>query len=216
MRSSASSFCPTTQCALQNLPTMRFSILLKARMMQPRNWVTGTGRPWRKRNLPCIPRGNIRNLDTMSSQCAAEQDAWREVKDGWRPLYGDVDSMGVAVEWHDFRTARNFNWGRTFHPRSLEFCLNLQGHGEVGGPRKTDYAPSENRAIRRPRRSNRHRRKADANRLSLRARRPVQQRIENSSCPNYECCRAECKEGFFSSKVARSQLPSCEAASYVL
>src|SRR5207245_11644347 len=104
MRSSASSFCPTTQCALQNLPTMRFSILLKARMMRPRSWVTGTGRPWRKRNLPCIPRGNIRNLDTMSSQCAAEQDAWREVKDGWRPLYGDVDSMGVAVEWHDFRT----------------------------------------------------------------------------------------------------------------
>src|SRR6266851_1411922 len=76
----------------------------------------------------------------MSSQCAAEQHAWREVKDGCRPLYGDVDSMGVAVEWHDFRTARNFNWGRTFHPRSLEFCLNLQGHGEVGGPRKTYYA----------------------------------------------------------------------------
>src|SRR2546422_4365862 len=45
MRSSASSFCPTTQCALQNLPTMRFSILLKARMMRPRSWVTGTGRP---------------------------------------------------------------------------------------------------------------------------------------------------------------------------
>ena len=76
----------------------------------------------------------------MSSQCAAEQHAWREVKDGWRPLYGDVDSMGVAVEWHNFRTARSFNWGRTFHPRSLEFCLNLEGHGEVGVG-KTDYAP---------------------------------------------------------------------------
>ena len=76
----------------------------------------------------------------MSHQCAAEQDAWREVKDGWRPLYGDVDSMGVAVEWHDFRMARSFNWGRTFHPRSLEFCLNLEGHGQVGAG-KTDYAP---------------------------------------------------------------------------
>ena len=32
----------------------------------------------------------------MSPQCAAERNAWREVKDGWRPLYGDVDSMGVA------------------------------------------------------------------------------------------------------------------------
>src|SRR5437763_14691726 len=127
MRSSASSFCPTTQCALQNLPTMRFSILLKARMMQPRNWVTGTGRPWRKRNLPCIPRGNIRNLDTMSSQCAAEQDAWREVKDGWRPLYGDVDSIGVAVEWHDFRTAHNrFSAGRPL-PRGLEDLNKIRG-----------------------------------------------------------------------------------------
>lgn len=77
----------------------------------------------------------------MTVQCAAEQAAWREVKDGWRPLYGDVDSMGVAVEWHDFRMARSFNWGRTFHPRSLEFCLNLDGHGEVGGRGKINYLP---------------------------------------------------------------------------
>src|SRR5438045_4550728 len=79
----------------------------------------------------------------MSHQCAAEQDAWREVKNGWRPLYGDVDSMGVAVEWHDFKTARNFNWGRSFHPRSLEFCLNLEGRGEVRGGRsaRSAYLP---------------------------------------------------------------------------
>src|SRR5881398_672861 len=77
----------------------------------------------------------------MISRCAAEVDAWREVKDGWRPLYGDVDQIGVAVEWHDFRTVRSFNWGRTFHPRSLEFCLNLEGHGEIGAAAKTEYAP---------------------------------------------------------------------------
>lgn len=77
----------------------------------------------------------------MSSQCAAEQAAWREVSGGWRPLYGDVDSMGVAVEWHDFRMSRAFNWGRTFHPRSLEFCLNLDGRGEIGGSAKTAYVP---------------------------------------------------------------------------
>jgi len=78
----------------------------------------------------------------MSFQCAAERAAWREVKDGWRPLYGDVDSMGVAVEWHDFRMARSFNWGRTFHPRSLEFCLNLDGRGEVGSAAKVSYTPA--------------------------------------------------------------------------
>jgi len=79
----------------------------------------------------------------MNPGCAAEQHAWREVKDGWRPLYGDVDQMAVAVEWHDFRTERSCDWGRTFHPRSLEFCLNLQGHGEirVGGKMYSDYSP---------------------------------------------------------------------------
>jgi hypothetical protein len=79
----------------------------------------------------------------MNPGCAAEQHAWREVKGGWRPLYGDVDRIGVAVEWHDFRTERSFDWGRTFHPRSLEFCLNLQGHGEIGvdGKMYSDYSP---------------------------------------------------------------------------
>jgi AraC family transcriptional regulator len=77
----------------------------------------------------------------MNPGCAAEQQAWREVKEGWRPLYGDVDRTGVAVEWHDFRTERAFNWGRTFHSRSLEFCLNLDGHGEIGGSGKIDYSP---------------------------------------------------------------------------
>jgi AraC family transcriptional regulator len=79
----------------------------------------------------------------MISQCAAEQNAWREVKNGWRPLYGDVDQFGVAVEWHDFRTAHSFDWGKSFHPRSLEFCLNLEGHGQVeaAGKPRSDYAP---------------------------------------------------------------------------
>ena len=79
----------------------------------------------------------------MNPGCAAEQDAWREIKDGWRPLYGDVDAIGVAVEWHDFRITRSFDWGRTFHRRSLEFCLNLEGHGQVGaiGKARSDYAP---------------------------------------------------------------------------
>ena len=77
----------------------------------------------------------------MNPGCAVEQEAWREVKDGWRPLYGDVDRNGVAVEWHDFRLERSFNWGRTFHPHSLEFCLNLEGHGEIGARGKVDYSP---------------------------------------------------------------------------
>ena len=98
---------------------------------------------YRKSNLPCILPTRTRNLRKMNPGCAAEQAAWRELKDGWRPLYGDVDKIGVAIEWHDFRIERSFNWGRTFHPNSLEFCLNLNGHGAVGGAggTRSDYLP---------------------------------------------------------------------------
>src|SRR5207247_10377884 len=33
---------------------------------------------------------------------------------------------------------------------------------------------------------------------------------------NYECCRGECKAGFFSSSASRSHFPSFDAASYAL
>ncbi len=74
---------------------------------------------------------------------SGELEAWREVEDGWRPLYGDVEQFGVAVEWHDFRTERSFDWGRSFHPRSVEFCLNLGGRGEIAQNSriKRDYLP---------------------------------------------------------------------------
>ena len=74
---------------------------------------------------------------------STEREAWREVPDGWRPLFGDVDEFGVAVEWHEFETKRRFDWGRTFHQDNIEFCLNFDGHGAVGekkGPRH-DYRP---------------------------------------------------------------------------
>ena len=68
----------------------------------------------------------------ISKTASTEQGAWREVPDGWRPLYGDVEELGVSVQWHDFRTRRSLDWGQSFHPRSVEFCLNLGGHGVVG------------------------------------------------------------------------------------
>jgi AraC family transcriptional regulator len=71
----------------------------------------------------------------------AERGAWRDVQDGWQPLYGDVDDLGVSVEWHDFRIERSLDWGRSFHPHSVEFCLNLGGHGAVGARWKRDYVP---------------------------------------------------------------------------
>ncbi len=73
----------------------------------------------------------------------AEQGAWSRVGPGWRQLYGDFDRLGISVEWHDFRTQQSLDWGRSFHPHSLEFCLNLDGRGAVGAPGRprSDYLP---------------------------------------------------------------------------
>ena len=75
--------------------------------------------------------------------CRAEQSAWRDVQKGWQTLYGDFDRLGVSVEWHDFQTEYPLDWGRSFHPQSIEFCWNLQGRGAVGGKDEVrgDYVP---------------------------------------------------------------------------
>ena len=81
----------------------------------------------------------------MSFAIAAgiEGEVWREVRDGWRPLYGDFDRVGLSVQWHDFQSPRRLDWSRSFHPRSVEFCLNLDGRGAVTADSQahSDYFP---------------------------------------------------------------------------
>lgn len=69
--------------------------------------------------------------------CNDEAVAWRDVPQGWRQLWGDFDRLGVSLQWHDFRTERPLDWGVSFRPRSLEFCLNVEGRGAVGD--RADY-----------------------------------------------------------------------------
>src|SRR6476659_1623366 len=72
----------------------------------------------------------------------SSQGVWRDVQNGWHQLYGDFDRLGVSIEWHDFQTERALDWGRSFRPQSIEFCLNLQGRGAVGGKNEGgDYVP---------------------------------------------------------------------------
>jgi AraC-like DNA-binding protein len=76
----------------------------------------------------------------MVNEAIAERRAWREVPKGWRQLWGDFERLGVSLQWHDFRTERSLDWGASFRPRSLEFCLNVEGRGAVGD--QADYVPS--------------------------------------------------------------------------
>ena len=69
---------------------------------------------------------------------------WADVRHGWQQLYGGFDEMGMSLEWHDFQTSRPLDWGASFRPRSVEFCLNLDGRGAIGRGRaaSSNYAPS--------------------------------------------------------------------------
>jgi AraC-like DNA-binding protein len=64
------------------------------------------------------------------TQCTIpEAGTWVPFPGGWRQLYGDFPSMGVSVELHDFTPRKDFDWAQSFHPESIEICLNLEGEG---------------------------------------------------------------------------------------
>lgn len=76
---------------------------------------------------------------TEASTSRTMERPWGQVSHGWRPLYGDFDRNGVTVEWHDFQASRPLDWGETFRPGSIEFCLNLSGRGAIRGQTAGDY-----------------------------------------------------------------------------
>ena len=69
----------------------------------------------------------------------AENGVWRNIQGEWRQLYGSFSREGVSVEFHHFRSEKALDWSRSFHPGSLEICLNLQGTGSLRAD-KTDTA----------------------------------------------------------------------------
>ncbi len=64
-------------------------------------------------------------------QATREGRAWSRIDGVWRQLHGSFSGQGLSVEWHDFRLTRDLDWGRSFHPGSLEICLNFSGAGSL-------------------------------------------------------------------------------------
>jgi len=72
----------------------------------------------------------------------AEAPAWHAVGAGWRPLFGSFKDLGFSFEWHDFLVAEDFQWWRSFHPKSVELCLNLEGIGCLrNGKQEVELGP---------------------------------------------------------------------------
>lgn len=76
---------------------------------------------------------------TPAAAPSGAQRPWRDVRYGCRQLYGDFEQLGLSVEWHDFQVEQPLDWGVSFRPRSLEFCLNLEGRAAVGTQSRSDY-----------------------------------------------------------------------------
>jgi AraC-like DNA-binding protein len=61
----------------------------------------------------------------------AEAPAWKAIGPGWRPLFGNYRELGFSFEWQEFKAAKEFDWGKSFHPGSVELCLNLEGRAKL-------------------------------------------------------------------------------------
>jgi hypothetical protein len=81
---------------------------------------------------PVKPRAAAADpTDFAMAPAFTERPAWNAIGEGWRHLHGSVRGAGVSFEWHDFKTHMEFDWGKSFHPGSIEVCLNLAGNGSV-------------------------------------------------------------------------------------
>ncbi len=80
-----------------------------------------------------IKRGGPKPARKPQLLQVSEAAVWRPLPGGWRQLYGNFHELGVSIEWHDFElnAGSSFEWSRSFHPQSLELCLNLSGEGFI-------------------------------------------------------------------------------------
>jgi AraC-like DNA-binding protein len=86
-----------------------------------------------------VPRPSSQFNTTISSPKSepeapafSEVMVWSTIGAGWRQLAGDFRHRGFSFELHEFTTPNDLDWGASFHPGSVELCLNLEGDGSIG------------------------------------------------------------------------------------
>jgi len=89
------------------------------------------------RNISASPPASTQPATAASRSPFAEAPAWKAVGPGWRPLFGSFRDLGFSFEWHEFTAQSEFDWARSFHPGSVELCLNLAGRGKLSDGRQS-------------------------------------------------------------------------------
>ncbi len=88
---------------------------------------------------PVAPRSD---RDAGGGNVFTEHPAWASVGAGWQRVFGNFESLGYSIEWHEFQVRQELDWGASFHPDGVELCLNVSGNGYVEGEgRRQGFAP---------------------------------------------------------------------------
>src|SRR5271163_3860724 len=92
--------------------------------------------------MASLPGKGKKSTGARGGPAFSEMDVWKPFGRGWRKLHGSFREAGYSVEWHDFTPPAPLDWSRTFHPASLEICLNLSGNARVrAGGETLELAP---------------------------------------------------------------------------
>lgn len=72
-----------------------------------------------------------------------EGPVWEAIGAEWRQLGGGFRQLGFSFEWQEFAAGEDeVDWSPSFHPGSVEICLNLAGQGHVAlGPQRAELRP---------------------------------------------------------------------------
>ncbi len=72
--------------------------------------------------------------------------ASRTLRSRWGRTVGccmaNFGKLGFSIKWHEVTAAEELDWARSFHPGSLELCLNLDGQATLADARqKVELGP---------------------------------------------------------------------------
>jgi AraC-like DNA-binding protein len=73
----------------------------------------------------------VNKRQPSQQQPGRERPFWELAGAIWRPLAGGFHQSGFSFEWQECDPMRSLDWAGSFHPESVEVCLNLLGTGWV-------------------------------------------------------------------------------------
>ena len=78
-----------------------------------------------------IQRNSTARARPANRSGAFEAPFWNGIGAAWRQLAGGMDATGFSFEYHEWESGPAVDWSNSFHPQSVEICLNLEGAGWV-------------------------------------------------------------------------------------